>query len=88
MSRKTVTFLRKIKQVRSKNAGAPATDVLPTSRVKGSGKMTFIALVDTIDEEDGRLTKAGRRRPGVDSGKVCTEPMKPEKLARLVKLGK
>lgn len=87
MSRKTSIFLRKVRQLRSKNASAPITDILPTSRVKGSGRMTIIAIVDTQDE-DGRLVKAGRRGPGRATNATVTEPMKEAKLSRLVKLGK
>lgn len=84
MSIKTVRFRRKLAQIRRVNAH-PSGDHVPTARVKSDGRTTIFGQVDSMDE-DGHPMKAGKRYPGRATGKVCCEPMKPDKANRLLSL--
>lgn len=72
MSRKTVIMRRKIKQ-QGGNVGNRAL-LTPSARVKGSGRMQVNQITEGVND-DGDVVRTVKRVPGIDTGKVCTEPM-------------
>lgn len=85
MSRKTTQFRRKIAQLSRTRTDDCKSMLIPSERVKSAGRATIHGQIDTLDE-DGRPQRAGKRYPGKATGAIGTEPMKPEKAQRLLKL--
>lgn len=88
MSRKTVIFRRKIRQM---NANRDNVHMLiPSERIKGVGIKSKYVITDGVDD-DGNPTRTIKRVPGENTGLVCTEPMgdiKRQKYINLVPKGK